>query len=57
MRTKNSTKLKIISILCFLIAAIISIANKEYVSSLVFIGMTISYSLIFFNQKKSNENK
>ncbi|WP_447406034.1 hypothetical protein [Clostridium perfringens] len=53
MRTKNSTKLKIISILCFLIAAIISIATKEYVSSLLFIGMTISYSLIFLSQKKN----
>ena len=53
MRTKNSTKLKIISILCFLIAAIISIATKEYASSLLFIGMTISYSLIFLSHKKN----
>lgn len=53
MRTKNSTKLKIISISCFLIAAIIGIATKEYASSLVFIGMIISYSLIFFSQKQN----
>lgn len=53
MRNKNSTKLKIVSISCFLIAAIIGIATKEYITGIVFIVMAISYSLILFSQKKN----
>ncbi|MDM0498139.1 hypothetical protein QTH19_13030 [Clostridium perfringens] len=53
MRNNNSTKLKIVSISCFLIAAIISIATKEYTFGFVFIVIAISYSLIFLSQKKN----
>ncbi|EDS80589.1 hypothetical protein ACSXBU_02560 [Clostridium perfringens] len=53
MRNKISTKLKIVSISCFLIAGIIGIATKEYPSGFVFIVMAISYSLICLSQKKN----
>ena len=54
MRNKNSTKLKIVSISCFLIAGIIGIATKEYTSGFIFIVMAISYSLIFLVKNKIN---
>ncbi|ELC8365418.1 hypothetical protein QTH99_14830 [Clostridium perfringens] len=53
MRNKNSMKLKIVSISCFLIAGIIAIATKEYTLGFVFIVMAISYSLIFLSQNKN----
>ncbi|MEX6642417.1 hypothetical protein [Clostridium perfringens] len=53
MRNKNSTKLKIVSISCFLIAGIIGIATKEYTTGILFLIMAISYSLIFFSQKQN----
>lgn len=57
MRDKEKIILKIISISCFMIAAIINIVAKKYVSGICFLIATIAYSFTFLNQKKSNENK
>ena len=54
MRNKNSIKLKIVAISCFLIAAIIGIATKEYTTGILFLVMAISYSLIFLVKNKIN---
>ncbi|EHK2401663.1 hypothetical protein KCL50_002721 [Clostridium perfringens] len=57
MRDKEKIILKIISISCFLIVSILNIVSKNYTIGIVFLLMSISYFLIFLNQKKSNENK
>ncbi|NGT53058.1 hypothetical protein G6Z12_14205 [Clostridium perfringens] len=57
MRDKEKTILKIISISCFLIVSILNIVSKNYTIGIVFLLVSISYFLIFLNQKKSNENK
>ncbi|SQB60003.1 Uncharacterised protein [Clostridium perfringens] len=57
MRDKEKPILKIISISCFLIVSILNIVSKNYTIGIVFLLVSISYFLIFLNQKKSNENK
>lgn len=57
MKNIDSIKLKIFSVICFAIAGILGLIDKNYLLGGAFILISVSYTSSIFLEKKNLKNK
>lgn len=57
MKNINQIKLKIFSSICFAIAGILGLVDKNYLLGGAFILMSVSYTILIISEKKKLKNK